>query len=77
MSNLDRPMSGLERRLQNLERPADSRTDRPPEIWVNDGSGFVHHGDECLTQDEFAQRHPDVRTFTIRFVSPHAAFEGE
>ena len=77
MSNLDRPMSDLDRRLQNLERPADLGTDRLPGFWVNDGSGFINHGDERLTQDEFARLHPDARTFTIRFVSSHAVFEGE
>ena len=70
-------MSDLDRRIRNLERLADLGTDRPPEFWVNDGSGFVHHGDERLTQDEFARLHPDARTFTIRFVSSHAVFEGE
>ena len=70
-------MSALDRRIQKLERLADSGTDRPPEFWVNDGSGFVRHGDERLTQDEFARLHPDARTFTIRFVSSHAVVEGE
>ena len=70
-------MSDLDRRIQKLERLADSGPSRPPEFWVNDGSGFVHHGDERLTQDEFARLHPDARTFTIRFVSSHAVFEGE